>query len=449
MRTLNILHVNTTDHGGGAAQLAYDLLEGSNSAGHQAWLAVLKKTRLNPRVYTIANDAYRSSWERFCYINLRALTGSRIARTVGRPISSARVLLGHEDFDFPGSSHLLEITPELPDIVHLHNLHGGFFDLRVLPELSSRIPTFLTLHDAWLTSGHCSHSFDCDRWRKGCGACPDLNIYPAIRRDATAYNWKRKHSIYKQSQLHIAVPCRWLMDKLQASILAPAIASATIIPHGIDLTVFHPGDRASARRKLGWSVDADILIFSAKGIRGNVAKDYQTMRAALEILGERPSSKSLLFIALGDDAPEEMIGNAKLRFVSHLSDRAAVASHYQAADIYVHGARAEVWGLSITEAMACGLPVVASDVGGIPDQVEEAHGGFLVPPGDATVMADRIRQLLDDSQLRTEMGRAAGLRARAQFGVQHMTLNYLNWYERVLHTRDLGRQAALQIMPHS
>lgn len=435
------------DHGGGAAQLAFNLLEGCNAAGHQAWLAVLKQTRADPRVYAIANDTYRHPWARFCDSVLRPLAGNRIARTVGRPWSSARVLLGHEDFDFPGSRYLLENAPGQLDLIHLHNLHGSFFDLRVLPELSRSIPTFLTLHDAWLTSGHCSHSFDCERWRTGCGACPDLTIYPAIRRDATAYNWRRKQSIYAQSRLHIAVPCRWLMDKLQASMLAPAIASCRIIPHGIDLTVFQPGDRAAARHELGWPLEADILIFAAKGIRGNVAKDYQTMRRALEILGARPAARRLLFIALGDDAPAERIGNAELRFVPHLSDRAAVARHYRAADIYVHGARAEVWGLSITEAMACGLPVVASAVGGIPDQVAEGQGGFLVPVGDAVVMAERISRLVDDLQLRAEMGRRAQARAHGEFGVQHMTRNYLDWYESVLHSHYSGRTANTPAMP--
>jgi glycosyltransferase involved in cell wall biosynthesis len=446
MRPLNILHVNTMDHGGGAAQLSFNLLEGCNAAGHQAWLAVLKPTRLDPRVYAIANGEHRHPWARLCNSLLRPIAGNRIARAFGRPLSSARVFLGHEDFDFPGSRHLLEDAPVQPDLIHLHNLHGSFFDLSALPELSSRIPTFLTMHDAWLTSGHCSHSFDCDRWRTGCGACPDLTTYPAIRQDATAYNWRRKRSIYAQSRLHIAVPCRWLLDKLQASMLAPAVASVRIIHHGIDLKVFQPGDRAAARRELGWPAEADILLFAAKGIRGNVAKDYRTMLRALEILGARPAAKPLIFIALGDEAPVERIGNAELRFVPHLSDRAAVARHYQAADIYVHAARAEVWGLSITEAMACGLPVVASEVGGIPDQVANGQGGFLAPVGDGFVMAGLIGQLIGDCRLRAEMGRRAQARAQAEFGVERMTRNYLDWYESVLDSHGSGRTANTPIM---
>jgi glycosyltransferase involved in cell wall biosynthesis len=356
----------------------------------------------------------------------------RWAKLFGRPISSSRLFLGHEDFDFPATWKLLEIPAQKPDLVHLHNLHGAYFDLRVLPSLSARIPTFVTLHDAWMLAGHCSHSFSCERWRTGCGSCPDLTIYPAIRRDATAYNWRRKQQIYSKSRLHIATPCRWLMEKVMDSILAPAIVSSRLIPHGIDLSVFKPGDRSQARMDLGLPTTSIILMFAAQGIRENIWKDYKTMRSAFEIVSAAMGEKRLIFLALGEESPTERIGNAELRFVPHLSDRLLVAKHYQAADIYVHGARAELWGLSITEAMACGLPVVASNVGGIPDQIAEGQTGFLVPVGDAEQMAERIRILVNDDSLRLDMGRRALRRAQAEFGLARMARKYLNWYEEIL-----------------
>ena len=430
---LRILHVNTLDHGGGAAQLATNLVAGINAAGCHASLAVRAKTTDNPDVFAIANDPARHRWARLCAQWFRRPDGSqRIARMIGRPWSTARVLLGHEDFDFPGTWHLLDQLTEPPDLIHLHNLHGSYFDLRALPWLSRTIPTVVTLHDAWLVAGHCSHGFDCDRWRTGCGQCPNLATYPAIRRDATAYNWRRKQRVYARSRLHVVSPCQWLMRKAKDSMLAPAMVSSRVIPHGIDLTTFRAGDRLAARHALGLPPDADMLLFAAKGIRDNSAKDYDTMSRALRILGSRTTGKPLIMVALGEDSPTEWIGNAELRFLPHVSDRHAVARYYQAADIYVHGARAEVWGLSITEAMACGLPVVASDVGGIPDQVADTQTGFLVPVGDADRMAARVAVLLDDPAAREIMGRRAGERAHAEFGMATMTRNYLAYYASIM-----------------
>ena len=140
----------------------------------------------------------------------------------------------------------------------------------------------------------------------------------------------------------------------------------------------------------------------------------------------------MLFLALGETAPAERIGAGELRFIAHPSDRQVVASYYQAADVYVHGAKAEAWGLTITEAMACGLPVVASDVGGIPDQVAEGQTGFLVPVGDADSMAERLGRLLADPTFRQAMGQRLSARAREEFGLLRMASNYLQWYESIV-----------------
>ena len=85
--------------------------------------------------------------------------------------------------------------------------------------------------------------------------------------------------------------------------------------------------------------------------------------------------------------------------------------------------------------MACGLPVVASDVGGIPDQIAEGQNGFLVQVGDSVGMAERIERLLNDKIMRKTMGQQASQRARAEFGISNMTANYLNYYASVIsHT---------------
>jgi len=425
--------VNTTDQGGGAAQLALNLVEEINAAGHKARLGVRAMTGTSEQVFEIDNDGARHGWARLCAKALRQSGGGqRLARVLGRPWSSARILLGHEDFDFPGTWHLLDDPSKRPDLIHLHNLHGHYFDLRALPWLSLQIPTVVTMHDAWLVSGHCSHGFACERWRTGCGQCPDLSIYPAIRRDASAYNWRRKRRIYSQSRLHVVAPSQWLMQKAKDSMLAPAMDSSRVIPHGIDLSIFRAGDRAQSRMDLGLRQDGTILLFAAKGIRNNMAKDYPTMRHSFEILSGQRRQNRLLFLALGEEGPSEYIGASELRFIAHSSDRLALAKYYQAADLYVHGAKAEAWGLTITEAMACGLPVVASAVGGIPDQVTDGQGGFLIPGGDAARMAERIGNLLDDESMRVDMGRRACQRAEREFGMDRMTRDYLNFYEDIL-----------------
>jgi glycosyltransferase involved in cell wall biosynthesis len=344
---------------------------------------------------------------------------------------------GREDFNFPASRKLLQIHDI--DLVHGHNLHGNYFDLRILPELSRKIPLVLTLHDAWLMSGHCAHSFDCTRWQIGCGHCPDLSIYPPITRDSTAFNWQRKQQIFAQSKLYITTPSDWLMRRAQASILAPAIQDTRIIPNGVNLDIFRPsGDRSKVRYRLGLSSSSPIISFAANRIRNNVFKDYKTFRAAIECLAADWSGDSLIFLALGEEGAEERIGSMRLIFIPFSQTLSELAQYLQITDIYVHAARADTFPNSVIEALACGTPVVGTAIGGIPEQIEDNRTGFLVSPGDPRNMADRIKLLLRDVDLRRKMGVAAAGTARRRFDLRQQAATYLSWYESILKVHRAG-----------
>src|SRR5207253_7245183 len=197
--------------------------------------------------------------------------------------------------------------------------------------------------------------------------------------------------------------------------LRPAVIESRIIPYGIDLAVFQPGDRDAARAALNIRRDARMLLFVANRARGNLYKDYATIRATLEKIARALPDQPVLCIALGDDSPEEHLGNAVIRFVPFEKDPKMVARYYQAADVYLHAARADTFPNAVLEALACGTPVVATAVGGIPEQVKglamEHHRcaardlnrygpdeatGALVPVADASAMGYCIQTLLDD-----------------------------------------------------
>jgi glycosyltransferase involved in cell wall biosynthesis len=312
----------------------------------------------------------------------------------------------------------------------------GYFDLTILPWLSHRFPVVVTMHDAWLLSGHCAHSFDCERWKTGCGSCPDLTIYPSIRRDATAHNWRRKQGIFSQSRLYISAPSRWLMQKAQQSMLSSAMVESRVIPNGVNLAVFHPEDKNTVRGELGILQDQKVVLFAAHGVRGNVWKDYSTMRAAIEEVGRRLQGEDVLFVALGEEGDPERVGHARIRFIPFTEDSSTVARYYQAADVYLHAARADTFPNTILEALACGVPVVATAVGGIPEQVDDGKTGFLVPAGDVEAMASGITHLLSHDDLRRRFGREAAHTARTQFDIQRQVAAYLGWFEKIINVRN-------------
>jgi glycosyltransferase involved in cell wall biosynthesis len=462
---LRILQVNTSDRSGGAQRAAWNLFQTYRARGHKSWLAVgYKRTddldvlvlpkgnRLPLLWYSVDGGVERG----FRWLEKKMRGVWRLKNYYGafrHPLQVLEKALGLESFHHPGTRGILHVSPEKPDILHCHNLHGYYFDLRVLPWLSHQVPVILSVHDAWLLSGHCAHSLDCERWRIGCGSCPYLSVYPAIGRDATAYNWRRKQAIYANSTVYVTAPSQWLMRKIEQSMLAPAIIEARVIPNAVDLSVFRPYDKRQARMALSLPPNpkTKILLFTANGIRQNHWKDYQTMRAAVALVAERLKGQEVLFIALGEDAPTERIGQAEVRFVPYQKDPGTVARYYQAADVYVHAARAEVWGLTITEALACGTPVVATAVGGIVEQVKglgvsddgfcysdlnsyslDDATGLLVAAEDAQGMAFGVERLLQDNPLRLRMGENAVRDAVQRFDLQRQADAFLRWYQEIV-----------------
>lgn len=192
--------------------------------------------------------------------------------------------------------------------------------------------------------------------------------------------------------------------------------------------------------------EVKVLFFTAYDIRRNIWKDYQTMRSAVAQVAERIHRQRVLFIALGEDAPAERIGRAEVRWVPYQKDTKAVVCYYQAADVYVHAARADTFPNTVLEALACGKPVVETAVGGIPEQVKGLENadcglnryganeatGILVPAGDAKGMAVAIERLLNDDSLRGRMGENAAKDAQERFDLQRQADDFLSWYEQIL-----------------
>lgn len=424
---MRILSVSTLDQAGGAEKIARDLSHGYRAHGYESWLAVGWKRDPDSGALAIPMDhGYQANNP----LAIPRRSDSEIAVDLER---------GREVFDFPGTWDLLNLPPTPPDILHCHNLHRWYFDLRALPWLGRTLPTVLTLHDAWLLSGNCAHSLDCERWQTGCGACPDLSLYPGQKRDDTAGNWLRKRAIFQQSRLYIATPCRWLMDKVENGILSEAMIEGRVIPQGVDLSVYRPGDRIQARRAVGLPDDAIVLLFAANGIRANPWKDYAGLRLTLEKLSIQFPGRRLLLIGLGESGPPETIGEAQAIFLPFQSDPQMVATLYRAADVYVHMARAETYPNVVMEALACGLPVMASAVGGIPEQIvsafdwsggsagQDACGG-LVAAGDADAMAERLALLLQTPELLRRLSENAVCRSVTHFDFRRVVRDYLDWF---------------------
>ena len=244
-----VLQFCTYDGGGGAERVANTVHRGLLSRGIESRLLV--RRQMTDTLNVVEADAYAmtsAGAPLFRFIDRKITSvdfpGRWRVQNWLRSVAYPRRLInrwnGIEDFEYPYTAGAARSFAA--DVVHLHNLHGNYVDLRALAQLSLTIPVIWTLHDAWALTGHCAYFIDCDRWTTGCGHCPDLDRAPAIAKDATARNAIVKRAAYAASRLAIATPSEWLMDR--AARVLPSHIQRKVIPYGVNTAYFSAGDRA-------------------------------------------------------------------------------------------------------------------------------------------------------------------------------------------------------------
>jgi glycosyltransferase involved in cell wall biosynthesis len=192
-----------------------------------------------------------------------------------------------------------------------------------------------------------------------------------------------------------------------------------VIPNAIDV-------RAAAQSALNGRPPRVLSVGRLKA-----PKDFATLLAAFARLGVPYRA------AIVGDGPERaaLEAAAATAQVELLGERGDVPEQLAASDVFVLSSRSEGMPMSILEAMAAGLPVVASAVGGIPEIVRDGATGLLVPPGDADALAAALGRLLDDDGLRRRLGAAGRERALDEFDVVRFGDAHVDAYRRALAAR--------------
>ena len=216
----------------------------------------------------------------------------------------------------------------------------------------------------------------------------------------------------------------------------------SVIPNGVDLTRFRPSARARSRHPRKVRCIAVARLVERKGIADLIQAiaSLERGRYELEIVGSGPDERQLKELA-------QLLGVSREVIFAGSVDRAAIPGRYRDADIFVLAPWEEAFGNVFAEALASGLPIVGSTVGGIPELVEHGKNGFLVPPREPIALAAAIRHLADNPELRAEIGRRNRAQAEANLSWARVTTRYLSVYNGVL--RRAPTRAPLAELPSS
>lgn len=314
------------------------------------------------------------------------------------------------------------------DIIHLHWINQGMLSLKDMAKIfRSGKKIVWTMHDMWPFTGVCHQSGACTGWQEGCGNCPLLQR-PG-NRDISARTFARKAKVYAGAPLTLVGCSRWLAGLARQSSLL-GTKKIVDIPNAIDTVFFCPGDKEKARISLGIPQDRKVLLFTAYKVTDpNKGIDY--LRKALAILKNRNPrlAEQIVLVAVGREA-EALTGTIPVDLMpcGYVSSPETMRDYYRAADVLMMPTLMDNLPNTIVEAMACGTPCVAHEIGGIPQMIDSGKDGFLVRFKDTEDLALRMEETLSSPRY-AEMSAAARRKAAETYAEDRVAEQYIRLYE--------------------
>lgn len=279
-----------------------------------------------------------------------------------------------------------------PDLINIHNVHGGIgagWRPSLLKVCAEFAPLVWTMHDMWPMTARCVYSGDCRRFEGGCdAACPTADEYPALAPQRVAHSWHERRVVLAELPEIVGVtPSAWLAAEARRGLWREH--RVEVISNGLPLDVFRPIERAAAREALGITGEGPLVLASTPDLR-DPRKGGPLLAAALPLMKK---NFTLLTMGAGELPLPAGLSQHALGFVADTTQQALA---YNAADLLIHSAPQDNLPNGVAEALACGTPVVAFAVGGLPEMLRPRYNGWLTADVSPQGLAGLIDQALGE-----------------------------------------------------
>ncbi len=412
--------INTSERIGGAAVACERLMESLRGYGIKTKMLVRDKQTNEVQVVALGGSwkhLWHFLWERFVI-----WTANRFSRK-----NLFAVDIANSGTDI---TSLPEFTQA--DIVHLHWINQGLLSLGDIRRiLDSGKPVVWTMHDMWPCTGICHHARDCKGYTRQCGNCPYL-AGGGHDHDLSYRVFNKKQQILSHHKVTFVTPSRWLQEQAQQSALL-AGQDIRCIPNPIDTNAFKPHDKAAARSACGLPQQMRLLLFGSVKITDK-RKGIDYMIESCRLLAERhPELKETLGVVVMGSNSRQLEGLLPFKVYAqdYVTDSRRLINIYNAADIYATPSLEENLPNTIMEAMACGVPCVGFNVGGIPEMIDHLHNGYVAQYKSADDFANGIYWLLTDSQ-RDIIAAEAVRKVQSQYAESVVAREYTNLYNSLI-----------------
>lgn len=356
---MKILHVNHSDGIGGAARAALRIHKSLLAYGVNSSFGVNKKILDEPFVIGPSN------------------TLSRVINETRPLLVNALCRLLFEERSFRSLSILPSVWPRFINssdfsVVHLHWIQAETVSIGDVKKITR--PIVWTLHDMWPFLG-CDHYVEDEEYQKGFKKGFEKH---SNHQFFSRWILKRKKVAWK-NDIHFVACSAWLLEKAKGSYLLQN-HDVRLINYPIDTNFWRPLDKTFCRNAIGISqTDRPIILFTALNAFSDHRKGFDLLNSAIV---ESGLAQKVEVVVVGQGLPQGASYDYSITVFPKMTDDIAMLLFYNAADFIIVPSRQEAFGQVASEALACGKPVLASNVGGLPDSVRHKSNGFLFNPKD-------------------------------------------------------------------
>lgn len=416
---MRVLIVNTSERIGGAAIAAGRLVEALKNNGIKAKMLVREKQTDRLSVIELKRNWWRV-WQ-FIWERILIWKENRFKK--------------HNLFavDIANTGTDITTIPEFQaaDIIHLHWINQGMLSLNDIRKiLQSGKPVVWTMHDMWPCTGICHHARECDKYHQECHHCP--YIYKGGRKkDLSNQVFKKKKEVYQSAPVTFVTCSRWLKERAGQSAL---LKGHTIvdIPNPISTGLFKPQNALAARNKMELPTDKKLILFGSVKVTDK-RKGIDYFIESCKLLAEKyPEMKEELGVVVYGKNSEclKPLIPFQVYALDYISNEKDLVNIYNAVDLYVTPSLEENLPTTIMEAMACGVPCVGFNVGGIPEMIDHLHNGYVAEYKSAEDLANGIIWTLSESEYQS-LSEEACRKAVSNYSESIVAKKYIDIYNKI------------------
>lgn len=383
---MRVLIVNTSENTGGAAVAANRLKEALNNNGIKAKMLVRDKESDDITVAQL-NKSWHQKWD-FLWERLVIYMRLHFKRD-----NLFLIDIANAGTDITKTREFKEA-----DVIHLSWINQGMLSLKGIKKiLESHKPVVWTMHDLWPASSICHYPRNCHNFEKQCCNCPLLPGNGSCN-DLSARIWKKKSKILERNSILFVTCSKWLADKAKKSGLLSG-QKIISIPNPIDSRVFTKENRAEARLYAGLPEDKKLILFVSQRVTDKRKGMDYFITAINKMVEEHPEMKDNCGIAILGGKAEELADKLPLPSypLGYVSEEKKIASIYNSVNLFVLPSLEDNLPNTIMEAMACGVPCVGFNTGGIPEMIDHLKNGYVAEYKSSDDLAKGIRWVLSEA----------------------------------------------------